>query len=142
MLFYLRWKKAFDDEQCLRRLPDMELVESVKRLPSTERHYCVECGWLVPQAELSSHSSEHTIRTNITDSQLRHPTSFLCPVDNRKSQAVSDISIFGAHMCIVHFILYCFTLQQFYFSDSSLKLLHSELKRLHFTNILCIGTPR
>ena len=33
-------------------------------------------------------------------------------------------------------------LQQFYFSDSSLQLLCSELKRLNFSRILCVGTPR
>lgn len=85
MLTHFRWKKAFDDEE--RALYDQEKLESI-RGSSTERHYCVPCGVLFAGLEDSVHC-DHMVKQNITDTQLEHPTSFLSPVDDRKSQAVS-----------------------------------------------------
>lgn len=85
----IRWKKTFEEEQHLYKAPQAEAVESVRRLPSTERQICMDCVLWINQMELASSHAGHNVKTGITDTQLRHPTSILCPVDNRKSQAVS-----------------------------------------------------
>lgn len=63
-------------------------LKSVKSLPSLERYYCSQCGVLLGKKGLSLHVG-HGVIQGVSDSQLEEPTTLLCPVDDRKSQAVS-----------------------------------------------------
>ena len=85
-LFHGRWKRLYEEEQ--KKYSVVPDVETMRSLPSSRRHYCADCGLLVSQTDLASHS-DHTVRSHITDSQFQQPSDILNPVDNRKSQAVS-----------------------------------------------------
>jgi len=81
-----RWKRLYEEEQEQYKITPK--VESLRSLSSSERHYCADCGLIFSQIELASHS-DHTVKSNITDSQFQLPSDILNAVDNRKSQAVS-----------------------------------------------------
>ena len=99
----------FDDEQQCRY--DQKQLEYVLNLPSTQRHYCEQCGLLFSELELSVHC-DHAVKQNITDMEMQHPTSFLGAVGDRKSQAVSHDRII---LDIYKFSCYLF--RPFYFSN-------------------------
>ena len=108
----------------------------MKALSASKRYYCSECGLLLLKEALSSHEG-HDVMCNVTNSQLDNPTNLLCPVDERKSQAVKF-----TYFLVYNHNLFIVTIKQFLFSDKSLHFLQNELKRLHYTHVLCVGTPR
>lgn len=108
----------------------------VRTLPPDRRYHCPRCGVLLLESDIAQHQG-HGTRSGVTNEQLLEPTGLVTPKDNKKSQAVRIERII-----VLREVLTMIFLQQFYFSDSSLQLLCSELKRLNFSRVLCVGTPR
>jgi hypothetical protein len=105
----IRWKAAYLQQQS--SLIHMN-VESIRSLSSSERFYCPRCGLMLVKKELSAHDGHGTVQ-NISDSQLEKPTSLLCPIDDRKSQAVGFMVLyliwgFYCSILIAIFVLRCF----------------------------------
>lgn len=89
IIYFNRWKEAFSEQQSHLENKDLLVnLKSVKSMSSSERYYCPKCGLLLVKDKLWSHDG-HGILQNISDSQLERPTTLLCPIDDRKSHAVS-----------------------------------------------------
>ena len=71
--------------------PDLNRSKFHSSLPSEDRHYCFNCSLLFDSSELNVHAT-HDTKDNVSDVDISQPTKLLCPVDNRKSQAVSSTS--------------------------------------------------
>ena len=115
----------------------------VRSLPPSRRYHCPQCGVILLNSDLAQHEG-HGTRADVTDEQLLEPTCLVTPKDNKKSQAVRlsfRMYYYYVSSVLVYYNIF-FYLQQFYFSESSLHLLCSELRRLKFSHVLCIGTPR
>lgn len=97
-----------DRQQLCKRL------EAVKEAAPSVRRYCHTCETFLLELEWEKHE-DHNVKEGLLNEELNHPSSFLVPLDNRKSQA------------------------QYYFSTSTVV---SELQRLSFHHVLCVGAPR
>lgn len=106
-----------DNQPQLDRSDFDERLSSFKSLGPAERCVCTTCGVICAATDLEAHS-DHGVQSGVSEGELSKPTRLLMPVDNKKSQA------------------------QFFFSDSSCQLILSELQRLEYSHVLCIGTPR
>ena len=133
-----RWKGIFHEEQMLINCEEVwGKYSTVRTLPPSRRYHCSRCGVLLLESDLSHHEG-HGAGSGVTDEQLLEPTCLVTPKDNKKSQAVRT-KCSMIHIMPPEILPF---LQQFYFSDSSLQFLCSELKRLNFSHVLCVGTPR
>ena len=133
-----RWKGIFHEEQMLINCEEVwGKYSTVRTLPPSRRYHCSRCGVLLLESDLSHHEG-HGAGSGVTDEQLLEPTRLVTPKDNKKSQAVRT-KCSMIHIMPPEILPF---LQQFYFSDSSLQFLCSELKRLNFSHVLCVGTPR
>ena len=85
---YHRWRSIFESQQ-----PKVDRDELMKRLEAVRsqlpalRQLCTNCGRLLLTGEEGGHEG-HSVRRGVTDVELQEPTTLLCPVDDRKSQAV------------------------------------------------------
>ena len=141
-LLYHRWKGIFHEEQLSINCEEIWRKYSIVRtLPPDRRYHCPQCGVLLLESDLVQHDRGHSTRSSVTDEQLLEPTRLVTPKDNKKSQAVRIKINFHINFIVPATKVLLF-LQQYYFSDSSLQLLCSELQRLKFSRILCVGTPR
>lgn len=136
----LRWRTAFEEEQASLNCEEVwKKYSIVSSLPPHNRHHCPRCGVLLLTSDLAEHEG-HGVKSGVTDKQLCEPTCLVTPRENKKSQAVRKQRL--SHQCFYQYYMHVNFSQQFYFSDPSLYLLCSELKRLKFSHILCVGTPR
>ena len=73
----------------LNRLEMSKRLEVVKESAPSTRRYCHTCERLLIGADLEEHRG-HDVKEGLFVNELNHPTSFLTPMDNKKSQAVSQ----------------------------------------------------
>jgi hypothetical protein len=103
-------------QQYLARYINHQATLSTVPLPKNTDRYCTSCDEFFINSNDESHKN-HVI--NIVNKQdLIHPTSFLYPQCDNKSQA------------------------QFFYSHETLSFLLAEIKRLKFSHIICLGTPK
>ncbi|NWS93960.1 ZCHC4 protein, partial [Mionectes macconnelli] len=95
-------------------------VERYKKfvlLPLSKRRFCQECQQLLLPAEWEEHSN-HQFLCDISTAQLKSPSQFLYPLENKKTNA------------------------QYLFADRSCQFLLNLLIDLGFSRVLSVGTPR
>ncbi|XP_039301090.1 rRNA N6-adenosine-methyltransferase ZCCHC4-like isoform X2 [Nilaparvata lugens] len=96
-----------------------ELRERLKRLKKaepSERFFCSTCSCLIFLEEQNKHA-EHSVKNNVTDYQLTHPSQLLLLQSDSKREA------------------------QFMFSVNTVDVILGGLKALNFKKLICIGTP-
>eukprot|EP00731_Ephydatia_muelleri_P021119 Em0013g846a len=114
----IRSKAEFESKRPhLNRQQLLRSLEATKESAFSVRRYCHTCERLVLKSDTQQHEGHH-VKEGVFDKELSHPTSILTPLDNRKSQA------------------------QYYFSTSTVEFLVSELRRLSYSRVLCVGAPR
>ncbi|XP_064608799.1 rRNA N6-adenosine-methyltransferase ZCCHC4-like [Liolophura sinensis] len=92
--------------------------DEFKNLPPEERALCQTCGKLLLPAERNSHGDGHRVISPVTNDDFKRPTSLFVPLENNKTYA------------------------QYLFGGSSVKFTIDTVRRLGFTKLLCVGTPR
>lgn len=104
------------DEQARRRQRCRKRLLQTLKANRKDRHFCTDCDELFLADEWFRHE-RHEVKSGITRRQLRRPTQLLSAKVEKSEQA------------------------QFYFSEISLKLVLSTIRRAGATHVLCIGCP-
>ncbi|KAG8186767.1 hypothetical protein JTE90_010661 [Oedothorax gibbosus] len=94
----------------------MSRLSSFKQLPSHERRYCKTCSLLIFPDE--TNHAKHEVVENITSEKLLQPSTLFSVLQDKKSEA------------------------QYFFADKTISFVISLLKKLNFTKVLSIGTPK
>lgn len=111
-----RWRAEFEaNNPQPDRLALSASLAKIQASAASDRLFCYNCATLSLKGTLEHKG--HKAQLGITDSELREPSRLLVPIDDRKAQA------------------------QFHFSQSTTEFIVSELKRLGFSAVICIGTP-
>ncbi|XP_022105996.1 zinc finger CCHC domain-containing protein 4-like isoform X2 [Acanthaster planci] len=92
-------------------------MEATKDLKWKDRRFCVDCSLLLYPREFREHA-KHTVKSSLTDEELRQPSHLLVPLENSKTNA------------------------QYLFSQEATEFLVSSVKELGFDRVLCVGVPR
>ncbi|GFW41645.1 rRNA N6-adenosine-methyltransferase ZCCHC4 [Trichonephila clavipes] len=90
---------------------------SFQKLPQHERKYCKTCSLLLLPTDKKIHQ-EHEVVDNLTLEQLLQPTFLLLTLSNKKAEA------------------------QYFFSTKTVHFVSSLLKKLKYTKLVLIGTPK
>ncbi|XP_020636079.3 rRNA N(6)-adenosine-methyltransferase ZCCHC4 isoform X3 [Pogona vitticeps] len=96
---------------------NIERFKEFVTLPLSKRKFCKECQQLLLPPEWKSHSG-HQLLSDVSVAQLTRPTSFLSPLENKKTNA------------------------QYLFTDRSCQFLLDLIVAHGFKRVLCVGTPR
>ncbi|XP_064629909.1 rRNA N6-adenosine-methyltransferase ZCCHC4-like [Lineus longissimus] len=91
--------------------------EKAKLTPASSRTFCQTCNVLLIPKDKPSHQ-DHKLLSPVTDADLQKPSHLLKPLDNKKTNA------------------------QYLFSDETVSFMLSTFRRLGFTHVLCVGSPR
>lgn len=112
-----RWRAEFEanNSQLDRLALSSSCLARIRASASSDRLFCYDCATLSLKG--APEHREHKVKLGVTDRELREPSCLLVPIGDRKAQA------------------------QFHFSESTTEFLVSELKRLGFSAVVCIGTP-
>nr|BAN21448.1 conserved hypothetical protein [Riptortus pedestris] len=91
-------------------------LKEFEQLKCKHKHFCLSCFNFVFPSEYNNHKSHELITVN-SNSELKHPSKFLFPLTKSKGEA------------------------QFWFSDTTLNFIHTNIKKTKADKIICIGTP-
>ncbi|XP_043265568.1 rRNA N6-adenosine-methyltransferase ZCCHC4 [Colletes gigas] len=86
-------------------------------LPPEKRCYCQTCEVLLHLDDKDKHK-DHSIKENVTDYRMKHPTEILKPLENSRQEA------------------------QYFFSKKSTEEITNILVKLGAKQVICIGTPK
>ncbi len=86
-----------DNQPSLDRMQLTETLVAVSSYPTSQRQFCRSCGLLLGEErkrdkgnpEENCHRG-HVVKVGVFEQELKEPTRLLNPVDDNKSQAVSD----------------------------------------------------